>query len=64
MCIRTCGLLYHKEAGDCSVYIPDVNIGYATKVVAQCVVTNQSRCLEPEVTVARSLVTGNGFPPS
>ena len=31
------------------LYIPDVTIGYVTLVVAVCVVTNQSRCLEPEV---------------
>ena len=31
------------------LYIPDVTIGYVTLVVAACSVTNQSRCLEPEV---------------
>ena len=32
-----------------ALYIPDMTIGYMTLVVAACVVTNQSRCLEPEV---------------
>ena len=51
MRMRTCGLLYHMEAGDSSVYYiyTDVNITYVTRVVAECVMTNQSRCLEPEV---------------
>ena len=31
------------------LYIPDMTIGYVTLAVAVCVVTNQSRCLEPEV---------------
>ena len=31
------------------LYIPDVTIGYVTLVVAECAVTNQSRCLKPEV---------------
>ena len=34
------------------------------RVVAEYVVTHQSRCLEPEVKVPGSLVTGNEFPPS
>ena len=34
------------------LYIPDVTIGYVTLVVATCVVTNQSRCLEPEMVAA------------
>ena len=33
----------------CVLYKPDVTIGYVTQVVAACVVTGQSRCLEPEV---------------
>ena len=33
----------------CVLYIPDVTISYVTRVVAECAVTNQSRCLEPEV---------------
>ena len=55
-------LLYHKEACDSSVYynyIPDVNISYVTRVVAESVVMHQSRCLEPEVKVAGRLATGN-----
>ena len=31
------------------LYIPDVTIGYVTRVVAACAVTIKSRCLEPEV---------------
>ena len=31
------------------LYIPDVTIGYVTRVVAACAVMNQSRCLQPEV---------------
>ena len=30
------------------LYIPDVTITYVTRIVAECVVTIQSRCLEPE----------------
>ena len=29
------------------LYIPDVTIGYVTRVVAECAVMNQSRCLQP-----------------
>ena len=63
MHMRTFGLLYHRKACDSSVYYVYLNISYATKVVAECVVTHQSRRLELEVKVAGSLVTGNGFPP-
>ena len=45
----------------CELYIPDVTISYVTRVLAECFVTHQSRCLEPEVKVAGSLVPGNGF---
>ena len=31
------------------LYIPDVTIGYVTRAVAACVVTNQSRSLQTEV---------------
>ena len=41
-----------------------MNISYVTWVVAEWVMTRQSRSLEPDVKVAESLVTGNGFLPS
>ena len=33
----------------CVLYIPDVTIIYVTRLVVECVMTNQSRFLEPEV---------------
>ena len=33
----------------CVLYIPDMTISYVMRVVAECVVKNQSRCLELEV---------------
>ena len=48
----------------CVLYTPDINISYVMGVVAECVVMHQSRCVEPGVKVAGSLVTRNGFPPS
>ena len=48
----------------CVLHKPDVNIRYITRVVEESVVMHQSRCLVPEVKVAGSLVTGNGFLPS
>ena len=49
MRMRTCRLLYHKEASDTLVYYIYVTIGYVTRVVAACAVMNQSRCLQPEI---------------
>ena len=50
-CMRTWGLLYHKEASGTSVYlyIPDVTIGFVIRVAVASVVMDQSHCLELKV---------------